>query len=126
MRLNLYRRMADMQDEAEVQAMEDEFADRFGGMPPEVAALFFQMRVKLRAEAAGLSSVSMEGEQIVLRYPPLPEGLTRPMPDAGPGVRVGKNAYWMQAGVVDGKDWRERLLDALAEIVKEKAVAETR
>ncbi len=56
----------------------------------QVANLFFQMRVKLRAEAAGLASVAMEGEQIVLRYPPLPEGVTRAMPQAGPGGAGGQ------------------------------------
>ena len=88
MRLKLYRRLADMQDEGEVQAMEDEFNDRFGSLPDQVANLFFQMRVKLRAEQAGLASVSMEGDQIVLRYPPLPEGVNRSLPNPGVGVRV--------------------------------------
>ena len=33
------------------------------------------MRVKLRAQKVGLASVALEGEQIVLRFPPLPEGM---------------------------------------------------
>lgn len=117
MRLKLYRRLADMQDEGEVQAMEDEFLDRFGPLPEPVENLFFQMRVKLRAEQAGLSSVAMEGEQIVLRYPPLPEGMSRQLVNLGSGVRAGKNAYWMPANV-NGKDWRERLLEALSAIIE--------
>ena len=120
MRLKLYRRLADMRDEDEVQAMEDEFTDRFGAQPEPVANLFYQMRVKMRAEAAGFSSITMEGEQIVLRYPPLPEGINRQMPYPGPGVRSGRNAYWMQAGPANGgKDWRERLLDVLTSILGE-------
>jgi transcription-repair coupling factor (superfamily II helicase) len=122
MRLNLYRRLADMQDENDVQAMEDEFIDRFGALPEPVANLFFQMRVKLRAEAAGLASVSMEGEQIVMRFSPLPEGAARQLPNAGPGIRSGKNAYWMQVGGTNGGgkssgEWRMRLLDALSAII---------
>jgi transcription-repair coupling factor (superfamily II helicase) len=119
MRLNLYRRLADMQDEVEVTAMEDEFADRFGAIPEEVANLFFQMRVKLRAEMAGLASVAMEGEQVVLRYPPLPEGATRTMPFAGLGVRAGKNAYWMQVNGMTVAEWHEKLLGALSAINRE-------
>ncbi len=119
MRLNLYRRLADMQDELEVNAMEEEFQDRFGALPEEVANLFFQMRVKLRAEAAGLASVAMEGEQIVLRYPPLPEGVTRAMPYAGPGVRAGKNAFWMPVAGMKEVEWHTRLLDALSAIIAE-------
>jgi transcription-repair coupling factor (superfamily II helicase) len=117
MRLKLYRRLADMQDEGEVQAIEDEFLDRFGVLPEPVANLFFQMRIKLRAEAAGLSSVAMEGEQIVLRYPPLPEGMSRQMVNLGIGVRAGKNAYWMPANS-NGMTWRERLLNALSAIIE--------
>ncbi|RPJ39150.1 MAG: transcription-repair coupling factor, partial [Chloroflexi bacterium] len=123
MRLKLYRRLADLQDEGEVQAMEDEFNDRFGSLPDQVANLFFQMRIKLRAEQAGLASVSREGEQIVLRYPTLPEGVNRSLPNPGVGVRSGKNAFWMPANGIaepDGGDqnWRERLLDVLARIME--------
>ena len=90
----------------EVQAMEDEFIDRFGALPEPVANLFFQMRVKLRAEEAGLASVSMEGDQIVLRYPPLPEGMTPPDAQSGPGVRAGAMPTGCQANRC--QNWRER------------------
>ncbi len=117
LRLKLYRRLADMQDEEEVQAMEDEFIDRFGALPDPVRNLFYQMRIKLRAEVLGMGSVAMEGDQIVMRYPPLPEGAARQLPNAGPGVRAGKNAYWMPTGGANGKDWRERLLEVLSAII---------
>jgi len=131
LRLKLYRRLADMQDESEVDAMEAEFSDRFGALPESVDNLFFQMRLKLRAEDAGLVSVAMEGDQIVLRYPPLPEGMTRKMPNPGPGVRAGKNAYWMPVNgngaranggerSEEGRPaWRKRLLEVLSAIIKE-------
>jgi transcription-repair coupling factor (superfamily II helicase) len=119
MRLKLYRRLANVQDEDEVQAMQDEFADRFGALPEPVENLFYQMRVKLRAERIGLASVAMEGDQLVLRYPPLPEGVTRPMPNLGPGIRAGKNAYWMPAKDNGGTPWKERLLEALSAVISE-------
>ncbi len=117
MRLKLYRRLADVTDEDELQAMQDEFADRFGPLPEPVANLFFQMRVKLRAELAGMASVSLEGEQMVLRYPPLPEGASRTLPHLGMGVRAGKNAYWI--AINNGIDWKEKLLETLTEILAE-------
>jgi transcription-repair coupling factor (superfamily II helicase) len=121
MRLKLYRRLADMQNENEVQTMEDEFVDRFGPLPEPAVNLFYQMRVKLRAEAAGLASISMEGEQIVLRYPPLPEGASRPMPYPGVGVRTGRHAFWMPVASQNGsEDWRAHLLEVLANIVGER------
>jgi len=119
MRLKLYRRLADVQDEDEVQAMEDEFIDRFGALPETVKNLFYQMRVKMHAETLGLASVAMEGDQIVLRYPPLPEGASRQLLTIGRGIRAGKNSYWVPAGGINGKDWRERLLEALSAIINE-------
>jgi transcription-repair coupling factor (superfamily II helicase) len=116
MRLKLYRRLAGVQDESELQAMIDEFKDRFGPLPEPVENLYFQMRVKLRAEAGGLSSVALEGDQIVLRYPPLPEGASRSLPFIGLGVRAGRNAYWMPVNMDDDHEWRALLLDMLAEI----------
>ncbi|HVP20391.1 MAG TPA: transcription-repair coupling factor [Anaerolineaceae bacterium] len=115
MRLRLYRRLADLKDEGELTALSDEFSDRFGPLPEEVKNLIFQMQVKLRAEEAGLASVSVENDQIVLRYPPLPEGAPgRNLPSIGTEARTGKNAYWMPMGSGDG--WKDRLLECLAKI----------
>jgi transcription-repair coupling factor (superfamily II helicase) len=113
MRLSLYRRMADAQTEADVTAMEEEFSDRFGPLPEEAQNLFFQMRVKLRGEAAGLASIAIESDQIALRYPALPEGAaSRNLPNLGPDIRAGKNAYWLPY-INRLEDWRERLLETL-------------
>jgi hypothetical protein len=69
LRLRLYRRIADLRDETEIDALASEFRDRFGQLPEMVQNLFYQMRVKLLAENAGLSGISWESGQIVLRYP---------------------------------------------------------
>ncbi|HEX9839695.1 MAG TPA: transcription-repair coupling factor, partial [Anaerolineales bacterium] len=74
LRLRLYRRIADLRDETEIDALASEFNDRFGELPEMVQNLFYQMRVKLRAEKAGLSAISWESGQIVLRYPPSGDG----------------------------------------------------
>jgi transcription-repair coupling factor (superfamily II helicase) len=123
MRLQLYRRLANLQREEDVDALEEEFNDRFGALPEEVANLFFQMKVKLRAEIAGLASVVQEGEQIVLRYPPIPEGLPpRNLPNLDLNVRTGKNAYWMPFDR-EGGTWRSRLLEVLSAIINESQPA---
>ena len=112
LRLRLYRRLADMSDEAALEALAAEFEDRFGPLPEMVINLFYQMRVKMRAEQAGLVSVSMESGQILLRFPAPPEGSQpKRLPDLGPGVRGGKNAYWCMFG--RDADWQERLLETL-------------
>ncbi|NPV76808.1 MAG: transcription-repair coupling factor [Anaerolineae bacterium] len=117
MRLQLYRRLADTHQEKELDMLEEEFKDRFGPAPEQVHNLFYQMRVRLLAERAGLSSVNQEGDQIVLRYPPLPAGVhTRTLSFSSPDLRIGKNAYWMAFNNGD-KPWQERLLGALWGII---------
>ena len=110
LRLRLYRRIADLRDETEIEALTSEFQDRFGDLPEMVKNLFYQMRVKLRAEEAGLSAISWEGGQILLRYPSSSEENDgRRLPDLGPGVRGGRNAYWCSFG----ENWEEKLLEVL-------------
>jgi transcription-repair coupling factor (superfamily II helicase) len=117
LRLRLYRRIADLRDETEIDALSSEFQDRFGELPEMAENLFYQMRVKLRAEQAGLSSINWESGQIVLRYPPSSDDRDgRRLPDLGPGIRGGRNAYWCSFGKDD--DWQERLLDVLERLEK--------
>ncbi|GAP15083.1 transcription-repair coupling factor [Longilinea arvoryzae] len=118
LRLSLYRRLADLQNEPEVQFMADEFIDRFGVLPEDVENLLYQMRVKLLAEKAGLASVTLENDQLVLRFPPLPDGFpARNLPNLGPQARAGKNAYWLSLnGDPDG--WKELLIDTLRKVAE--------
>jgi transcription-repair coupling factor (superfamily II helicase) len=112
LRLRLYRRLASLRDEGGVEALAAEFADRFGPPPPMVQNLFYQMKVKLRADSAGLLSVNAESGQIALRYPALTENMgQRMLSDLGPGIRGGKNAYWCT--FLKGPDWQERLMEVL-------------
>jgi transcription-repair coupling factor (superfamily II helicase) len=120
LRLRIYRRMAGLRDEDELEPLLVEFGDRFGPLPEMFQHLFYQMRVKLRANAAGLASVSVENGQIVLRYPVLTESMSqRVLSDLGSSVRGGKNAYW--CSFLKDDDWQERLLDVL-EILKRRVV----
>lgn len=113
LRLQLYRRLANVQSEEELRSFQDEFEDRFGTLPDELINLFYQIRVKLLAEVAGLASVTVESEQIVLRYPPLPDGMSsRELFPIGWGTRAGKNAYWMSLNSHE-LSWQQRLLEVL-------------
>jgi transcription-repair coupling factor (superfamily II helicase) len=110
LRLRLYRRIADLRDEIEIDALASEFRDRFGQLPEMTQNLFYQMRVKLFAEKAGLSGISWESGQIVLRYPVLGEGKDAArLADLGPGVRGGKSSYWCSLG----EQWQSKLLHIL-------------
>jgi transcription-repair coupling factor (superfamily II helicase) len=117
LRLRLYRRIADLRDETEIEALASEFQDRFGELPEMVENLFYQMRVKLHAEAAGLSAVNWESGQVILRYPAAADDKDGArLPDLGPGIRGGRNAYWCSFGRDD--DWQEKLLEVLERLEK--------
>lgn len=117
MRLKLYRRLADLQSEEECEEMKEEFIDRFGPLPDEIRNLLFYLVVKIRAERAGLAAVAQEEEQIILRFPTLPEDAPpRKLPSL-PFARAGKNAYWMPCA--DEKvHWKDRLLDTLTALIE--------
>jgi transcription-repair coupling factor (superfamily II helicase) len=110
MRLGLYRRLADVQAMDEIDEMEAEFSDRFGPLPGEVTNLIFQMKIKLMASEAGLSSVTLEGGQLILRYP---EGTVPPAEAAfSPNIRVGKSALWVKLSS-DSHEWMPFLFDLI-------------
>jgi transcription-repair coupling factor (superfamily II helicase) len=115
LRLRLYRRIADLRDEAEIEALSSEFEDRFGPLPEMVQNLLYQIRVKLRAEKIGLASIGWEAGQVVLRFPsgPDPHDEQR-LEDLGPDIRGGRGAYWCTFG--KDPDWMPRLLDTLQRI----------
>jgi transcription-repair coupling factor (superfamily II helicase) len=112
LRLRLYRRIADLRDEREIDALASEFNDRFGELPEMTRNLFYQMRVKLRAEKAGLASIGWETDQIVLRYAVQGEEKSaKRLPDISPEIRGGRSAYW--CSFAKDVDWSAKLLDVL-------------
>ncbi|MBA4383483.1 MAG: transcription-repair coupling factor, partial [Anaerolinea sp.] len=118
LRLQLYRRMASITLESELDELSEEFVDRFGALVEPVNNLLYQIRVKLMGEKAGLTSITIEGEQLVLHFPALPEGVpTRELNTPDIRLRAGKNAYWMKVDVSD-EAWRDDLLEVLAKIAK--------
>jgi transcription-repair coupling factor (superfamily II helicase) len=125
LRLQLYRRLADVRSESDLDEIEIEFEDRFGEFGLELKNLVWQLRIKLRAENAGLAAISIEGEHIVLRFPPLPEGIKdRGLPEIDGQTRKGKNAYWLPIAKSD--HWQSELettLERLNEVMKSEEIS---
>ena len=116
MRLKLYRRLADIHEIDEIEALEEEFADRFGKLPAEVGNLLYQLKVRVLAEQAGLVSISVENHQLALRFPSgRSNEAPRRFPDLGAGVRTSKNTVWLSG--LDEAKWRSRLVDVLERLV---------
>ena len=109
LRLQLYRRLANLRTQEEVAAMEAELGDRFGPLPGEVRNLLYQLRVKLMAAAAQVESITSENGQILIQLPPerVPEGLA----EQGLAVRSSKRGIWLKAG--PGDPWRQQLIRLL-------------
>lgn len=117
LRLKLYRRISNLRSDEEIAQTEIEFRDRFGDLPDGLNDLFFQMKIKLAGEAAGLDSISIINQQLVLSYPPLPQGMKeRGLPEVDPIARAGKNAYWIAMKNLGEESWQQALLRFLQKL----------
>ena len=67
-KLELYRRLARARTPGDLAAFRQEVTDRFGPMPPPVVRLVEVAELRLAAEAAGVSSMSREEGQLVVRF----------------------------------------------------------
>jgi transcription-repair coupling factor (superfamily II helicase) len=67
-KLELYRRLARARTPGDLAAFRQEITDRFGPMPPPVLRLVEVAELRLDAEAAGVSSISREEGQLVVRF----------------------------------------------------------
>ncbi len=67
-KLELYRRLARARSPGDIAAFRQEVADRFGPMPEPVARLVEVAELRLAAESAGVSSISREDGQLVVRF----------------------------------------------------------
>jgi transcription-repair coupling factor (superfamily II helicase) len=121
MRLRLYRRIADLRAATEIEALVEEFRDRFGPLPDEVNGLLYQLKIKQLAEKANLAGVSAEGKQIALRFRggEAPEAL----PNLGPDVRAGRTALWFP--YTRHEDWQAELVRILQTLAAEQPRVET-
>jgi transcription-repair coupling factor (superfamily II helicase) len=106
LRLQLYRRMARLRTEQELLAFENECGDRFGPPPVELQNLLFQLRVKILAAAAQLSSVTTENGQLLLQHPD-PESRFGSL-DLDPDARRSRRGLWL--GRLTDPDWQNRLI----------------
>ncbi len=117
MRLRLYRRLADLRSLQEIDAIFEEFTDRFGIPPKPVRNLLFQLKIKLLAEMANIISVSVENNQLVLRFPN--QQLPPELPELGHRVRIGKTALWIP--YKSTPNWQDELVEIFQILLTVKA-----
>ncbi|HEX2216063.1 MAG TPA: transcription-repair coupling factor, partial [Xanthobacteraceae bacterium] len=91
-RLSLYRRLADLDDEREIEAFGAELVDRFGASPPEVRHLLTIVAIKALARRANVEKVEAGPKGAVLAFRDNafanPDGLVAFIREQGPAARV--------------------------------------
>ncbi len=116
LRLQLYRRLADLNDEQAVEDMRAELTDRFGSLPPEITGLLYQLKVKLRAQRANATAITSEDNQVSIRLPYLAEVDRAALQHyLGNDVRVSRTSVWLPRDP-NSDAWKERLLHVLEKL----------
>ena len=69
LRLQLYRRIGNIQSIEDVEAMRKELIDRFGQLPVAVEGLMYQIEVKALAQTIHATHVSMPRDHVQIRLP---------------------------------------------------------
>ncbi|HEY5217926.1 MAG TPA: TRCF domain-containing protein, partial [Pseudolabrys sp.] len=91
-RLALYRRLAEIEDEREIESFAAEMVDRFGTLPTEVEHLLQIVAIKALCRRTNVEKVEAGPKGVVLAFRDNtfanPEGLIRYIQKQGSGVRI--------------------------------------
>jgi len=113
LRLQMYRRVANLETPEAIDKMSDEMRDRFGELPRAIEGLFYQMRVKLLATAIRAKSVIKPRQHILIKLPWLMaidrEALAYTL---GDDIEVSRTAVEL-AYDASNDFWQARLLSVL-------------
>jgi transcription-repair coupling factor (superfamily II helicase) len=69
LRLEMYKRLAEVRSDADVVAISEEMLDRYGNPPSSVTSLLQVARFRARARQAGISEVTIAGKHV--RFAPV-------------------------------------------------------
>ncbi len=76
LRLEMYRRLAEVRTDEDVDLLAEEMVDRYGEPPVEVLSLQLVARFRARARAAGIGEVTIAGKNVRFAPVSLPESRT--------------------------------------------------
>ena len=65
-RLDMYQKLANLDDADEVETIASEFRDRFGELPEEVENLLYAVRIKILGSGTGIGAITSERKEIVI------------------------------------------------------------
>ena len=127
LRLDLYRRIADAKESAELKAIAEELVDRFGDLPAEAQTLMQIAHIRAFAKGRGLTEVMVQGKYLKLAPVLLPESIELKMMRTYPGslvktatrsLLVARNVApnWLEEGEVGDTSiiqWTAEVLKAI-------------
>jgi transcription-repair coupling factor (superfamily II helicase) len=115
LRLQIYRRLAELGSMAQIDEMEKELADRFGPLPPPVQNLMYQLRLKSLARDAGVGVIGLDNDRLMLRSGrgnDLDRDKLKHV--LGERVAVGRRDVWLP----QEPGWREELVSVLEKMAR--------
>ncbi|MCY4106265.1 MAG: transcription-repair coupling factor [Chloroflexi bacterium] len=125
-RLEIYRRIGNLNALEEIAALREELRDRFGPPPPPVEGLLFQMSAKLLAQRIGARALRSQGDELALQLPALSllDRAALAARLAPLKVRVTRPA--LRLALDEGDEWRAALLALLHTLAEDEAYAQAR
>jgi transcription-repair coupling factor (superfamily II helicase) len=88
LRLEMYKRLAEVRSDEDVDAINEELLDRYGEPPVEVVSLLLVARFRARARAAGVGEVTIAGKNVRFAPVSLPESRVVRLKRLYPGALV--------------------------------------
>jgi transcription-repair coupling factor (superfamily II helicase) len=73
LRLEMYKRLAEVRADEDIDLLREEMLDRYGEPPQEVASLLLVARFRARARQAGIGEVTIAGKNVRFAPVSLPE-----------------------------------------------------
>ncbi len=115
LRLQMYRRLAELGSMPQIDGMEQELADRFGPLPRAALNLMYQLRLKALARDVGVGTIGVENSRLVLRsggedYP----NRQRLQRILGERAVVNRRDVWLPLE----RGWREELVAVLKKMAR--------
>ena len=114
LRLQIYRRMADLGSMEQIDGMERELVDRFGPLPSDAQNLMYQLRLKALARDAGVATIGIENDRLALLseedYPDR-ENLQYALKGR---ASVSRRGIWLSME----RGWRKELVGVLKQIAR--------
>ena len=114
--MSLYQNLVKLERVEQIEALAQEFNDRFGALPLEVENLLYAVRIKNLAAKAGIESITNEHGEIVLS---LFEGMRFDKQKLEPLLRDGIKAGTIQIKLYPkrlGKNW-QKVLEEVVRVV---------